>query len=108
MLTNTDFGKYLVQAFLCFHIVSHCFKINPLNAELNPICHLLRLLGAHRILHVSRIRVNGTSHLINSFVLVDHIDLVLVQCLLCRRNCDKVTFLQIIHLTCPRFNPLKT
>jgi hypothetical protein len=32
--------------------------INPLNAELNPICHLLALLGAHHILHVSRIRVN--------------------------------------------------
>ena len=31
---------------------------NPLNAELNPICHLLALLGAHPILHVSRIRVN--------------------------------------------------
>ena len=28
------------------------------NAELNPICHLLTLLGAHHILHVSRIRVN--------------------------------------------------
>ena len=31
--------------------------INPLNTELNPICHLLALLGAHHILHVSRIRV---------------------------------------------------
>jgi len=31
--------------------------INPLNAELNPICHLLALLGAHHILHVSGIRV---------------------------------------------------
>jgi len=30
---------------------------NPLNAELNPICHLLALLGAHHIIHVSRIRV---------------------------------------------------
>jgi hypothetical protein len=29
----------------------------PLNDELNPICHLLALLGAHHILHVSRIRV---------------------------------------------------
>ena len=29
----------------------------PLNAELNPICHFLALLGAHHILHVSRIRV---------------------------------------------------
>ena len=34
---------------------------NPLNAKLNPICHLLALLEAHRILHVSRIRVK--SHL---------------------------------------------
>jgi len=33
-------------------------RINPLNAELNPICHLLALLGAHHILHVSRIWVN--------------------------------------------------
>jgi len=33
--------------------------INPLNAELNPICHLLASLGAHLILHVSRIRVNS-------------------------------------------------
>ena len=32
--------------------------INPLNAKLNPICHLLALLGSHHILHVSRIRVN--------------------------------------------------
>ena len=29
-----------------------------LNAELNPICYLLALLGAHHFLHVSRIRVN--------------------------------------------------
>jgi hypothetical protein len=32
--------------------------INPLNTELNPICHLLALLGTHHILHVSRVRVN--------------------------------------------------
>ena len=31
--------------------------INPLNPELNPICYLLALLGAHHFLHVSRIRV---------------------------------------------------
>ena len=35
--------------------------INPLNAELNPFCHLLALLGAHHILHVSRIRVKAIS-----------------------------------------------
>ena len=34
----------------------HTSEINPLNAELNPICHLLELL-AHHILHVSRVRV---------------------------------------------------
>jgi len=32
-------------------------NINPLNAELNPICHLLALLEVHHILHVSKIRV---------------------------------------------------
>ena len=35
-----------------------CF--NPLNAELNAVCRLLALLGAHHILHVSRVRVNVT------------------------------------------------
>ena len=28
--------------------------VNPLHTELNPICHLMALLGAHHILHVSR------------------------------------------------------
>jgi len=31
--------------------------VNPLNAELNPICHLLSLLGANHILNVSGLRV---------------------------------------------------
>jgi len=31
--------------------------LNPLKPELNPICYLLALLGAHNFLHVSRIRV---------------------------------------------------
>jgi len=35
----------------------HKFPLNPLNPELNPICYLLALLGAHHLLHVSRIRV---------------------------------------------------
>jgi len=44
-----------------------CFEVhrlsvfNPLNAKLNPICHPLALLGAHHILHVSRVRVNKFS-----------------------------------------------
>jgi len=36
--------------------------LNPLNPELNPICYLLALLGAHNFLHVSRIRVNFVFH----------------------------------------------
>jgi hypothetical protein len=36
----------------------HSIYISPLNAELKPICQLLALLGAHPILHVSRIRIN--------------------------------------------------
>jgi hypothetical protein len=39
------------------------WAFNPLKAELNPICHLLALLGAHHILHVSRIRVKGLAAL---------------------------------------------
>jgi hypothetical protein len=38
------------------------FNFNPSNAKLNPICHLLALLGAHLILHVSRIRVKIVRH----------------------------------------------
>jgi hypothetical protein len=34
-------------------------SINPLNAELNSICHFLAFVGAHHILHVSRVRVKA-------------------------------------------------
>ena len=47
-----------------FYCTSYRYRIsflNPLNAELNPICHLLALLGAHHILHVSRVRVKETN-----------------------------------------------
>ena len=39
-------------------LIAYYDIINPLNSELNPICHLLALLGAHHIIHFSRIRVN--------------------------------------------------
>jgi hypothetical protein len=32
--------------------------LNAFNAKLHSICHLLALLGAHHIFHISRIRVN--------------------------------------------------
>ena len=34
-------------------------SFNPLNAELNQICHLLALLGDQHIFHVSGLRVKG-------------------------------------------------
>ena len=40
-----------------YHLI-YCW-LNPLKAELNPICYLLALLGAHHFLHVSRIRVKS-------------------------------------------------
>ena len=52
---------FMYVYFYSLHVlgshVSIIRKINPLNSELNPICFLLALLGAHHFLHVSRIRV---------------------------------------------------
>ena len=46
-----------------------CF--NPLNPELNPICYLLALLGAHHFLHFSRIRVKLlTFRLLMSYIYI--------------------------------------
>jgi hypothetical protein len=50
-LTEQDYGEELWER--CKTI------INPLHAKLNPICHLLALLGAHHIFHVSGLRVNS-------------------------------------------------
>ena len=45
---------------------------NPLNTELNPICHLLALLGAHHIRHLSKIRVNKyLKYRVNTKTLLD-------------------------------------
>jgi len=45
-------------------------NINPLNAELNPICYLLAIL-AHHFLHVSRIRVKSlTLRLLKSYIYI--------------------------------------
>ena len=46
----------IINRLLC--VGSRWTIINPLNAELNPICHLLELLRAHHIFHFSRLRVN--------------------------------------------------
>ena len=53
---------YKVQCLIAIYLFLITFSfiylfINPLKPELNPICYLLALLGAHHFLHVSRIRV---------------------------------------------------
>jgi len=44
---------------IAFRIRKNVAIFNPLNAELNPICCFLALLGAHSFLHVSNIRVKS-------------------------------------------------
>ena len=54
----------MVLALHCFVRISEqtatfaLNSINPLNADLNPIRHLLTLVGARHIVHVNRVRVN--------------------------------------------------
>ena len=54
---------YIPSCNQCWHFkslvdkIEYSTQVNPLNPELNPICYLLALLGAHHFLHVSRIRV---------------------------------------------------
>ena len=54
-------------ALLGAHHILHIsrIRVNPSNSELNPICHLLALLGAHHILHIIRIRVNPSNSELN-------------------------------------------
>ena len=46
-------------------------QFNSLNPELNPICYLLALLGAHHFFYVSRIRVKSlTLRLLMSYIYI--------------------------------------
>jgi hypothetical protein len=60
---STWYAPLIEVPVTCFQPSYHKFfqiaiVFNPLKADLNPIRHLLALLGARHILHVSRIRVN--------------------------------------------------
>ena len=53
--------------------VTFVASINPLKPELNPICDLLALLGAHHFFHVSRIRAKLlTFRLLMSYIYMEH------------------------------------
>jgi hypothetical protein len=67
-LANPTVLRVLIQKLPSLQIKVHrapssCqMNFNLLNTELNPSCHLLALLGAHHILHVSRIRIKFLSY----------------------------------------------
>ena len=48
-------------AFMFYSRLNFTLTFSHLNAELNPICHLLALVGARHIVHVSKVRVKYLS-----------------------------------------------
>jgi hypothetical protein len=86
MTTNCIMMRVFIAFYPCFisrpgwHVVS--MKFNPLNAKLNPICHFLALLGAHPILHVSRIRVNIAAYM-KSWMMVGGLTVLLLKMQVC-------------------------
>ena len=75
LIVSPDYYNMNVFMYRIEHAVLElCLRyeqlINPLNAELNPICHLLALLGVY-FLHVSRIRVKSlTLRLLMSYICI--------------------------------------
>jgi len=56
--------------------------LNPLNAKLNPIYPLLALLGAHHILHVSRIKVKWRP----MYIFLSHVPHFFLKLEMCKTN----------------------
>ena len=54
--------------YTVWHVDKYKIIFNPLNAELNPICHMLALLGGATIVVVSRLRfklvINWTNEIL--------------------------------------------
>jgi hypothetical protein len=51
--------KFTLVFILSTSYFCQILTFNPLIAELNPICHLLALWGAHHVIHISRMRVKN-------------------------------------------------
>ena len=64
---SKNFPSLFVVCFFSSNTVWVIICLFCLNAEWNPICHLLALLGARHILHVSRIRVKWFAYDITLF-----------------------------------------
>jgi len=74
LLRNTIPAPRILRLLLDFfqNLYIPLLLINPLNAELNPICHLLALLGAHYIFHVSGLRVNINGMKPDIYIILKH------------------------------------
>ena len=103
--------NYTLCSLLCITI----WYVNPLNAELNPIRHLLALVGVRHIVHVSRIRVNNVTlcsvvagcTYMGSFVLRGIENLLLLICyLFCNFTKDIVPcIVEVVqHVACTAVN----
>jgi len=57
--------------------------ITPFNAELNPNCHLLALLGNHHIFYISRVRVSFGATLVIPFSWLNVMGYEALQLVLC-------------------------
>ena len=72
---STNFGNNIVK-----QLIARRLMFNPLKPELNSICYLLALLGAHHFLHVSRIRVKLlTFRLLMSYIYMEHLFLMFLD-----------------------------
>jgi hypothetical protein len=70
---NNDFGKMhgkVVVSYFTMLSWNLAGRIDPLNAEVNTISHLLALLGTHPILHISRTRVKDNNKISVNITLV--------------------------------------
>ena len=86
----------LVSVYMNAKLIKNMF--NSVNTEINPICHLLALLGAHHILHVGRIRVMWS---------------VVIDIHICGRRSQGFDYLSkhvwdIIGHFCLKFHPIMT
>ena len=58
--------------YTVWHVDKYKITFNPLNAELNPICHLIALLGSATIVVVGRLRVKLViNHWTNEILVTD-------------------------------------
>jgi len=56
-----------------------CKMIDPSNAELNPICHLLVLLGARHVFHISGLKVKAPVYIQKIFLNIYYINYGIIE-----------------------------